>query len=140
MRILAIALLCAPLAAGAAPEDDPLARDLLVLTGWFEGEFDNEEQRWFQADPRSGTPEDERDVYWRRVDSTFLVSDDSLHVGMPADRPFELRRVKRFTCGITFDPRGALRCLKTALNRSGRIDRLPGAGNALAYLSPAKDE
>ena len=233
MRILAIALLCAPLAAGAAPEDDPLARDLRVLTDWFEGGFDNEEQRWFQADPRSGTPEDERhvrvhathkrigapefgehvfyveeytqndpanvyrqrlvifssapeaggirmrqgffheperflgaqhdpgvfdalrpadaffldecDVYWRRVagqfeggmrpkacvlgegglrryavhdlhlsetkywrvDSTFLVSDDSLHVGMPADRPFELRRVKRFTCGITFDPRGS---------------------------------
>ena len=43
--------------------------------------------------------------YWR-VDSTFLIADDSLHIGMPADQPFELRRVKRFTCGITFDPRG----------------------------------
>lgn len=41
------------------------------------------------------------------MDSTFLVADDSLHIGMPADQPFELRRVKRFTCGITFDPRGA---------------------------------
>ncbi len=234
MRTLVLALLCAPLAAAAAaaPENDPFARDLLILTDWFEGEFDNEEQRWFQADPRSNTPEDERhvrvhathkrieapefgehvfyveeytnndpekvyrqrlvifssdpeesgirmrqgffneperflgaqhkpglfddlkaedafflddcDVYWKRVagqfqggmrpracvfgegelrrysvhdlylsetkywrvDSTFLVADDSLHVGMPADQPFELRRVKRFTCGITFDPRG----------------------------------
>ena len=49
-------------AAAAAPENDPFARDLLVLTDWFEGEFDNEEQRWFQADPRSNTPEDERHV------------------------------------------------------------------------------
>ena len=232
MRFLFLALFCAPLAASAAPESDPFARDLLVLTGWFEGEFDNEEQRWFQADPRSNTPEDERhvrvhtthkrisapdfgehvfyveeyteddpervyrqrlvvfssapeeggirmrqgffheperfvgaqhkpglfdhlepsdtffldecDVYFKRVagqfegamrpkacvfgegalrryavhnlylssnkywrvDSTFLVADDSLHIGMPADRPFELRRVKQFICNFTFDPRG----------------------------------
>ena len=232
MKFLVVALLCAPLATVAATEYDPLARDLLILTDWFEGEFDNEEQRWFQADPRSSTPEEERhvrvhtthkrieapefgehvfyveeythddpervfrqrlvifssapeaggirmrqgffnepdrflgaqhnpglfddltaedaffldecDVYWKRVagqfeggmrpkacvfgegelrrysvhdlylsetkywrvDSTFLVADDSLHVGMPADQPFELRRVKRFICGITFDPRG----------------------------------
>ena len=232
MRSFLAALLLVFPTAQAAPEADPLARDLLVLTDWFEGEFDNEEQRWFQADPRSDTPEDERhvrvhathkrigapdfgehvfyveeytennpgnvyrqrlvifssapeaggirmrqgffheperflgaqrnpgvfddlrpsdaffldecDVYWKRVagqfeggmrpkacvlgegelrryavhnlylsetqywrvDSTFLVSDDSLHIGMPADEPFELRRVKRFTCGITFDPRG----------------------------------
>lgn len=226
------ALLLSAAAAQAATEADPFARDLLVLTGWFEGEFDNEEQRWFQADPRSGTPEDQRhvrvhtthkrihapgfgehvfyveeytendpekvfrqrlvifssapeaggirmqqgffhepqrflgaqhkpgvfenlqpsdaffidecDVYWTRVagqfqggmrpkacvfgegelrryavhdlylsgtkywrvDSTFLVSDDSLHVGMPVDRPFELRRVKQFLCNFTFDARG----------------------------------
>lgn len=232
MRTLLAALLLIPAAAQAEPESDPFARDLLVLTEWFEGEFDNEEQRWFQADPRSNTPEDERhvrlhatheridapafgehvfyveeyrgndpndvyrqrlvifssqpgaagirmqqgffheperflgaqhdpsalsglaksdvffldecDVYWKRVagqfqggmrpkscvfgegelrrysvhdlylsetkywrvDSTFLVADDSLHIGMPADRPFELRRVKRFICNFTFDPRG----------------------------------
>ena len=232
MRFLFLALFCAPLAAVAAPENDPFARDLLVLTDWFEGEFDNEEQRWFQADPRSNTPEDERhvrvhtthkrisapdfgehvfyveeytqddpervyrqrlvvfssapdeggirmrqgffheperfvgaqhkpglfdhlepsdtffldecDVYFKRVagqfegamrpkacvfgegalrryavhnlylssnkywrvDSTFLVADDSLHIGMPAERPFELRRVKQFICNFTFDPRG----------------------------------
>ena len=32
---------------------DPYTRDLLVLTGWFEGEFNNEEQIWFHR--RSGT-------------------------------------------------------------------------------------
>ena len=39
---------------------DPHARDLLILTEWFEGEFDNEEQLWFEADPRSETPEEIR--------------------------------------------------------------------------------
>ena len=29
------------------------ARDLLILSQWFEGEFDNEEQVWFQSDDRS---------------------------------------------------------------------------------------
>ena len=232
MRSVVAALLLIVPAAQAAPESDPFARDLLILTDWFEGEFDNEEQRWFQADPRSGTPEDERhvrlhtthkridaptfgehvfyveeythndpervfrqrlvifssapeaggirmqqgffqapehflgaqhkpgffddleptdaffldecDVYWKRVagqfeggmrpkacvfgegevrrysvhnlflsetkywrvDSTFLVADDTLHIGMPVDRPFELRRVKQFICNFTFDPRG----------------------------------
>ena len=234
MRFLVPVLACIPAAATAAPETDPFARDLLVLTEWFEGEFDNEEQRWFQADPRSATPEEERhvrlhtthkrvsaprfgehvfyveeyaendpgnvfrqrlvifssapeaggmrmqqgffhdpdrflgaqhipgffgdmkpsdaffldecDVYWKRVagqfeggmrpkacvfgegalrryavhelylspdkywrvDSTFLVADDSLHIGMQVDRPFELRRVKQFVCNFTFDPRGPM--------------------------------
>ena len=231
-ELFAAVLLLISSAAQAAPETDPFARDLLVLTGWFAGEFDNEEQRWFQADPRSNTPEDQRhvrvhathkridapdfgehvfyveeythndpervyrqrlvifssapeaggirmrqgffhepqrflgaqhqpgvfddlkaedtffldecDVFWKRmagqfegamrrkacvfgegelrryavhnlylsatkywrVDSTFLVSDDSLHIGMPADQPFELRRAKQFVCNFTFDPRG----------------------------------
>ena len=37
------------LSGGVVAEDDmdPNARDLLILTDWFEGEFDNEEQRWF---------------------------------------------------------------------------------------------
>ncbi len=39
---------------------DPYARDLLILTDWFEGEFDNEAQLWLQADPRSKTPETDR--------------------------------------------------------------------------------
>ena len=233
MRILALALVWIVVAQPAAGEEDPFARDLLILTSWFEGEFDNEEQRWFQADPRSATPEEDRhvrlhtthkrinapefgdhvfyveeytenkpeqvfrqrlvifssapesgvirmqqgffhnterflgtqhksgffddlkisdaffldecDVYWKRVagqfqggmrpkacvfgegavrrysvhnlylsankywrvDSTFLVADDTLHIGMPVNKPFELRRVKTFTCNFTFDPRGS---------------------------------
>ena len=39
---------------------DPHARDLLILTEWFDGEFDNEEQLWYEADPRSQTPEEVR--------------------------------------------------------------------------------
>lgn len=46
--------------AHADTENDPNARDLLILTDWFEGEFDNEEQLWFERDPRSNTPEDDR--------------------------------------------------------------------------------
>ena len=59
----AASMLCAALATAQEGNDvprDPYARDLLVLTDWFEGEFDNEEQLWFEADPRSETPEDER--------------------------------------------------------------------------------
>lgn len=207
---------------------DPFARDLLILTDWFEGEFDNEEQLWFQKDPRSNTDElsrhermhtihhridqpdfgnhvfyveeyldhdpanvfrqrlvtfrsdqesnairmqqgffkkpekflgaqsnpkafeglssadvlflDECDVYWNRVaeqyegkmknktcvfgegekrrysvhnmvlseskywrvDSTFLVSDDSLHKGHAVDAPFKMRRAKQFQCQVIF--------------------------------------
>ncbi|MDJ0709497.1 MAG: chromophore lyase CpcT/CpeT [Woeseiaceae bacterium] len=39
---------------------DPNARDLVLLTQWFAGEFDNEEQLWFQADRRSNTEEVDR--------------------------------------------------------------------------------
>lgn len=213
----------------AADDTDPVARDLLILTDWFEGEFDNEEQVWFQADPRSATPERDRqirihvahrrlnnlpqlgehvfyveeykdndptetirqrlvifssdgsansirmqqgffkapeqilgahnspgklddlktedvrflpecDVFWQRVadqyegamrpkacvfgeanerryavhnlilsankywrvDSTFLISDNSLHVGYPVDKPIRMRRAKIFLCEATF--------------------------------------
>ena len=215
-------------AARAQQPDDPFARDIKIMAQWFEGEFDNEEQLWFEADPRSATPTSERhvrihtlhrrlsmpsfgefvfyveeykdnnpdqvirqrlvtltsdrtanairmqqgffkdpaaargassdpdklagltaanvffvgecDVFWRRkadqfegamadkacvfgegkerrysvhnltlsatkfwrVDSTFKVSDDSLHVGMPIDQPFELRRAKIFICEAAF--------------------------------------
>lgn len=53
---------CANIASTALAdtESDPNARDLLILTDWFEGEFDNEEQLWFERDPRSNTPEDDR--------------------------------------------------------------------------------
>lgn len=205
---------------------DPHTRDLIVLSEWFEGEFDNEEQRWFENDPRSATPESDRvtrlhtshlrinapafgdtvfyveeyadnnpdhiirqrlvtfssdagairmqqgffkaaedlkgalaqsarlanlklndvtflsecDVFWERdggqfkgamaeqtcvfgngderrysvhnltmsendywrVDTTFLVSDGSLHMGYPIDRPIKMRRSKIFSCDVYF--------------------------------------
>jgi hypothetical protein len=217
---------------------DPNARDLLILTDWFEGDFDNEEQRWFHTrnggkgepahvrmhaahvrinapalgdhvfylqhhinddpadlsrqrvgvfisepednsirmkqgffkdnakalnahiDPKklSGLTEDDIffiegcDIFWRRdadqyvanmkpkdcqfgegdllrysvhrwtlsetklwlVDSSFLMSDDSLHVGMPVDQPFRLRRSKIFECEVTFsnEDRSTARSIK----------------------------
>lgn len=207
---------------------DPRTRDLIVLVDWFEGEFDNEEQRWFENDPRSATPDADRvirlhtihkridaptfgenvfyieeyadndpdnvirqrlvsfssdadigairmqqgffkdakqlkgahvsperladlepddvtflsecDVFWQRdggqykgamaekacvfgdgdtrrysvhnltlsaddywrVDTTFLLSDDSLHVGYPIDRPVRMRRSRIFYCDVYF--------------------------------------
>lgn len=229
-RCLVILLLCLAIPSALLADDntDPFARDLLVLTDWFEGEFDNEEQIWFQADSRSQTPEadrhvrlhvahhrlalpkfgehvfyveeyrdndptnvirqrfvifssdskagairmrqgffkdpekvlgahndasklsrvqpddvfflDECDVFWHRVadqyeggmrpktcvfgegkqrrysvhnlvlsankywrvDSTFLVTDDSLHLGYPVDRPLQMRRAKIFICEASF--------------------------------------
>lgn len=213
-------------AAQEALSMDPNARDLLILTDWFEGEFDNEEQRWFHtrnggegdpvhrrihaihkrldlpqigehvfhiqhymdddpsnvmrqrigvfiSEPESNSirmkqgfykdnekalnahldPEklsdltegdiffvENCDIFWRRdadqyvanmkpkacvfgegdlrrysvhrwtlsetklwlVDSSFLVSDDSLHVGLPVDEPFRMRRSKIFECEVTF--------------------------------------
>lgn len=216
------------IAALADDQANPQTRDLLILTNWFEGQFDNEEQVWFQADPRSATPEADRherihvvhhridaptfgehvfyveeyqdnesrnivrqrlvtfasdlaagairmrqgffrdaaslagahrepersaglrekdvffvdgcDVLWQRkagqfeggmlpkacvfgkdelrrysvhnltlskdqywrVDTTFLVSDDSLHIGHPVDRPFRLRRARDYVCAVIF--------------------------------------
>ena len=205
---------------------DPNARDILILTDWFEGEFDNEEQRWFYTrnggegepphrrmhaihkrldlphigehvfhiqhyldnDPNNvmrqrigifiSEPEERAirmkqgfyrdndktrdahldpskvadlteddiffiegcDIFWVReadqyvanmkpkacafgegdlyhysvhrwtlshsklwlVDSSFLFSDDSLHVGLPVDQPFRMRRSKIFDCNVTF--------------------------------------
>lgn len=52
----------ASVAGFAADETNPFARDIKILTDWFEGEFDNEEQLWFENDPRSATPDDERHV------------------------------------------------------------------------------
>jgi hypothetical protein len=205
---------------------DPNARDILILTDWFEGEFDNEEQRWFYtrnggegepshrrihavhkrldlpqigehvfhiqhyldndpgkvmrqrigifiSEPEENTirmrqgfyKDNDRtrnahldpskvegltmkdiffvegcDLFWVRVadqyvanmkpkacvfgagelyryavhtwtlsasklwlvDSSFLMSDDSLHVGMPVDQPFRMRRAKIFQCEVIF--------------------------------------
>lgn len=53
MRLLmkacvALAACLLPTAAIAA-DRDPMTRDLLLISDWFEGRFDNEEQRWFQG-------------------------------------------------------------------------------------------
>jgi len=222
--MLGAAIWATPVSADDAA--DPFARDIKILTGWFEGEFDNSEQLWFENDRRSNTPEDEKhirihtnhsrldlpdmgdhvfyveeykdndpeeifrqrivifssdieenairmkqgffkntskvkggknlnnlrsrdvsflkecDVFWRRdagqfkgsmkpkacvfgdddkrrysvhdltlsaykywrVDTTFLTSDDSLHAGEPVDRPFKMRKAKRYTCEVSFRP------------------------------------
>ncbi|MEM9209448.1 MAG: chromophore lyase CpcT/CpeT [Pseudomonadota bacterium] len=59
---------------------DPHARDLLILTEWFEGEFDNEEQLWFEADPRSMTPEAERHTRVHTVHRRMALPDFGEHV------------------------------------------------------------
>ena len=58
MRSLIFGLMLSVFAVSAYGEEDPFARDLKIITEWFEGEFDNEEQLWFQW--RSGVPEDDR--------------------------------------------------------------------------------
>lgn len=44
----------------AQVQDDPSARDLQRLVAWFEGDFDNQEQIWFENDWRSKVPVAER--------------------------------------------------------------------------------
>ena len=46
--------------AAAAPPDDPSSRDLQRLVAWFGGEFDNQEQIWFETEGRAATPVAER--------------------------------------------------------------------------------
>lgn len=55
MRLLTILLFmcCAALPAHADDAENPLTRDLLIFSDWFEGDFDNEEQLWFHARSRS---------------------------------------------------------------------------------------
>lgn len=51
--ILVMAIVATP---ASAEGEDPLTRDLLILTDWFAGEFDNEEQLWLHR--RSGAAGD----------------------------------------------------------------------------------
>lgn len=37
---------------GAQSKPDPYARDLVQMSKWFEGHFDNDSQLWFEADRR----------------------------------------------------------------------------------------
>lgn len=39
-----------------AADDDPNTRDLKVMSSWFEGEWDNDEQIWFETDHRENRP------------------------------------------------------------------------------------
>lgn len=62
-RVLCASVAAALLVTSTALADtasDPFSRDLLILVDWFAGDFDNEEQRWYEADPRSATAEEER--------------------------------------------------------------------------------
>lgn len=59
LALLTLALLLAP-AAPAAEPDDPSARDLPRLVGWFGGVFDNQEQVWFESQERGKVPLAER--------------------------------------------------------------------------------
>ncbi len=44
----------------AAQPNDPNARDLVQLTTWFEGTFDNQEQAWFETEGRAKAPPAEK--------------------------------------------------------------------------------
>ncbi|MEO9467996.1 chromophore lyase CpcT/CpeT [Parasphingorhabdus sp.] len=52
MKSLFVLMLAALMLGIASPAEaadrDPMTRDLILLTDWFEGNFDNEEQIWFQ--------------------------------------------------------------------------------------------
>ncbi len=58
--VLGLTLILAANGATADDNTNRFARDIKILTHWFEGEFDNEKQRWFEADPRAGIGEQER--------------------------------------------------------------------------------
>ena len=55
-----------------AADRDPMTRDLILLTDWFEGDFDNEEQIWFQNLQGDALPAEDRHqrihTIHRRVD------------------------------------------------------------------------
>lgn len=41
--------------------------------------------------------------YWR-IDATYLVSDDSFHIGNRAGHPTKMRKADRFSCDVSFKP------------------------------------
>lgn len=54
---LAIGFLSIPIGYAAGAPGDPSMRDLQRIVAWFEGEFDNRDQVWFEADTRSQYPD-----------------------------------------------------------------------------------
>lgn len=77
-----IALSCPATATAqeTVPRWDPFARDLVILTNWFEGEFDNEEQVWFQEDPRSNTSEVDRHTSYHAINVRLDLPQFGEHV------------------------------------------------------------
>jgi len=78
--LLPLVLLCTTQTATSDEQADPFARDLKILTDWFEGEFDNEEQLWFENDPRSNTPEEERHIRLHTVHTRLDLPTFGEHV------------------------------------------------------------
>jgi len=67
-------LACGYKYAHAAEVKDPFARDIKILTDWFEGEFDNSEQLWFERFEAAKVPEEERS---ERIHTTHIRLDMS---------------------------------------------------------------
>lgn len=55
LRLVGLIALCGAFMTPVAADDavDPFVRDLLIISDWFEGEFDNEEQLWFHRRSRA---------------------------------------------------------------------------------------
>ncbi len=58
--VLAVVLLAAAPGRTAPEPDDPSARDLQRIVGWFGGIWDNSEQIWFETEGRAQVPVPER--------------------------------------------------------------------------------
>lgn len=63
-----------------AQDTNPLARDLVIITDWFAGEFDNEEQRWFESDPRANLPKAEHHSRLHTVHTRIALDTFGQHV------------------------------------------------------------
>lgn len=76
IRTIMLAMTAVILSTSASAADrDPMTRDLLLITGWFEGRFDNEEQRWFQGTVTPPIPE---------IDKHIRVHTIHKRINMPA--------------------------------------------------------
>lgn len=76
-----------------------------------------------------------QDTYWR-ADATYLVADDSLHVGDGEDRPAQMRRAFSFTCSLSERQEdGSLREVASAqAHNQGGIATLTGSDGAAYTL------
>lgn len=62
------------------PSVDPFARDLKIIATWFEGEFDNEEQRWFEKDRRTNIPEEHHHIRVHTIHTPVKLPEFGEHV------------------------------------------------------------